>query len=96
MRDFHTPGRSAVLAENGLCATSHPIGALAGLSTLLRPGGEVLVVEGDHGSCYFHPSTPEAVRAWSCLIQFQAALGGVQQLTQAETSRPRTVVAERE
>ena len=57
-----------------------PISALAGLSTLLRPGGEVLVVEGDHGSCYFHPSTPEAVRAWSCLIQFQAELGGDSQI----------------
>jgi len=53
-----------------------PVAALVSLSDLLRPGGEILVVEGDHGSCYFHPSTPEAVRAWNCLIEVQAAVGG--------------------
>jgi SAM-dependent methyltransferase len=53
-----------------------PVRALRCLSELLEPGGEVLVVEGDHGSCYFHPSTPEALRAWSCLIEVQAELGG--------------------
>ena len=53
-----------------------PLGALNTLATLLRPGGEVLVVEGDHGSCYFHPSTPEAIRTWQCLIEVQAQLGG--------------------
>lgn len=57
-----------------------PVGALVSLSTLLRPGGEVLVVEGDHGSCYFHPSTPEAVRVWKCLIQVQSELGGDSQI----------------
>jgi ubiquinone/menaquinone biosynthesis C-methylase UbiE len=55
---------------------SDPVAALTALSVLLRPGGTILVVEGDHGSCYFHPSSPEAVRAWNCLIQVQAALGG--------------------
>ncbi len=58
----------------------NPVGALASLSKFLRPGGEVLVVEGDHGSCYFHPSTPEAVRAWECLIEVQADLGGDSQI----------------
>lgn len=53
-----------------------PVAALHSLAGLLRPGGEVLVVEGDHGSCHFHPSTPDAVRAWNCLIQVQAELGG--------------------
>jgi SAM-dependent methyltransferase len=58
----------------------NPVDALASLSTLLRPGGDVLVVEGDHGSCYFHPSTLEAVRVWNCLIDVQAALGGDSQI----------------
>jgi SAM-dependent methyltransferase len=57
-----------------------PLKALASLHVLLRPGGDVLVVEGDHGSCYFHPSTPAAVRVWRCLIEVQARLGGDSQI----------------
>jgi ubiquinone/menaquinone biosynthesis C-methylase UbiE len=53
-----------------------PTAALASLSAILRPGGGILVVEGDHGSCYFHPATSEALRAWKCLIEVQAELGG--------------------
>jgi len=53
-----------------------PLDALVHLRALLRPGGDLLVVEGDHGSCYFHPATPEAVRAWKCLIRVQSGLGG--------------------
>ena len=52
-----------------------PLGALTNLKALLRPGGDLLVVEGDHGSCYFHPDTPEATRARKCLIAVQAGLG---------------------
>ena len=52
-----------------------PLAALTSLKALLRPGGDLLVVEGDHGSCYFHPDTPEAIRTWKCLIEVQAGLG---------------------
>lgn len=55
---------------------TRPQEALAGLARLVRPGGTVTVIEGDHGSCYYHPSGAEARRAWQCLIDCQAALGG--------------------
>lgn len=53
-----------------------PEGALAALRRVLRPGGTITAIEGDHGSCYFHPDTPAARAAWQCLIDVQAALGG--------------------
>ncbi len=53
-----------------------PARALASLLPLVRPGGSVTVIEGDHGSCYFHPETEAARAAWNCLIRVQAALKG--------------------
>ncbi|MCB2225330.1 MAG: methyltransferase domain-containing protein [Desulfarculaceae bacterium] len=55
---------------------TRPVEALKGLARLVKPGGTVTVIEGDHGSCYFHPEQPEARRAWQCLIDCQAGLGG--------------------
>ncbi|MEU5955976.1 methyltransferase domain-containing protein [Streptomyces sp. NPDC047525] len=56
-----------------LAAAQH---ALAGLRRLLRPGGTITVIEGDHGSAFFHPDSVHARAAIDCLVRLQADGGG--------------------
>ena len=53
-----------------------PIEALGALKTLLKPGGTVTVIEGDHGSAYFHPDSRSAHQAIQCQVELQRAAGG--------------------
>ncbi len=54
----------------------NPLLALRQLKRVLRPGGTITVIEGDHGSALFYPESPEARRVIRCLIDIQAAMGG--------------------
>ncbi len=53
-----------------------PVDALVVLTGLLRPGGTITVIEGDHGSAYFHPDSPAARAAIECQIRLQRDAGG--------------------
>jgi ubiquinone/menaquinone biosynthesis C-methylase UbiE len=53
-----------------------PARALEALMRVLKPGGSITVIEGDHGSAYFHPDSENARHAIRCLIDLQAQAGG--------------------
>jgi hypothetical protein len=55
---------------------ARPLEALRILETVLKPGGTVTVIEGDHGSAYFHPDSPAANAAIQCLVRLQSDAGG--------------------
>jgi SAM-dependent methyltransferase len=80
---------------------------LAGLRRVLRPGGTLTVIEGDHGSAFFHPAGRHADAVIAHQIRLQAAAGGdaligrrlapllaAAGFTDVE-ARPRTVYADR-
>ena len=50
--------------------------ALEQLRPLLKEGGTLTVIEGDHGSTFFHPENADARRAVSCLVEIQKKIGG--------------------
>jgi SAM-dependent methyltransferase len=53
-----------------------PARALAGLRRVLRPGGTVTVIEGDHGSALFHPDSSYAHTVIDHQVRLQSAAGG--------------------
>jgi SAM-dependent methyltransferase len=55
---------------------SKPVDALAALKGVLKPGGTITVIEGDHGSAYFHPDSAAARRAIECQVELQRRAGG--------------------
>jgi SAM-dependent methyltransferase len=55
---------------------ARPVEALAILKRLLRPGGTITVIEGDHGSTYFYPDSPAAHATIQCQVTMQREAGG--------------------
>jgi SAM-dependent methyltransferase len=55
---------------------ARPVEALRALKTVLKPGGTITVIEGDHGSAYFHPDSDYARKAIGCLVELQARAQG--------------------
>jgi SAM-dependent methyltransferase len=55
---------------------ARPVEALHALKKMLKPGGTLTVLEGDHGSTYFHPDNELALRAVRCLVDLQREGGG--------------------
>jgi SAM-dependent methyltransferase len=53
-----------------------PMEALTRLKRLLKPGGTVTVIEGDHGSTCFHPDSLAARAAIQCQVTLQQQAGG--------------------
>jgi ubiquinone/menaquinone biosynthesis C-methylase UbiE len=55
---------------------SRPIEALQSLKNHLRPGGTITVIEGDHGSVFFHPDSEAAHNAIQSQVELQRQAGG--------------------
>jgi len=53
-----------------------PLLALHRLKGVLRQGGTITAIEGDHGSALFYPDSPDAHRVIRCLIDIQREMGG--------------------
>jgi ubiquinone/menaquinone biosynthesis C-methylase UbiE len=59
---------------------ARPVEALKALKTVLKAGGSVTVIEGDHGSAYFHPDSESARKAIQCQVELQKRTGGNAQI----------------
>jgi SAM-dependent methyltransferase len=53
-----------------------PVEALRRLRAMLKPGGTITVIEGDHGLICFHPESPAARDAIACQVALQSNAGG--------------------
>jgi SAM-dependent methyltransferase len=54
----------------------NPLLALTGLKRVLKKGGTVIAIEGDHGSTFFYPDSKLAHAAIDCQVRLQQLSGG--------------------
>lgn len=104
MRDFHSPGRSAVFADQGMCATSHPLAAQTAIDILKSGGnavdaaiaGAVLLglcepaMTGIGGDCFVlvKPAGSEDVIALNGSGRAPAALSGAELRAKGHSAMP--------
>jgi ubiquinone/menaquinone biosynthesis C-methylase UbiE len=55
---------------------SQPVEAIKILKRLIKTGGTITVIEGDHGSAYFYPQSDNAHKAIQCQAELQSRAGG--------------------
>jgi len=53
-----------------------PLLSLKCMKEVLRPGGTIAFIEGDHGSALFYPDSREAHTVIDCLVQLHREIGG--------------------
>lgn len=49
--------------------------ALFQLHRVLKPGGKLHVIEGDHGATFWHPETPASLKTWQAFVKVQQSFG---------------------
>jgi ubiquinone/menaquinone biosynthesis C-methylase UbiE len=77
---FHLPFEAESFDHIFVCFVlehlSSPVEALVSLKNLLKTGGTMTVIEGDHGSTYFYPDSVPAHKAIQAQVELQKRAGG--------------------
>lgn len=77
---FDLPFEAAAFDHVFLCFVlehlANPTDALVSLKKVIKPGGTITVIEGDHGSAYFHPDSEAAQKAIQSQVELQRRAGG--------------------
>lgn len=77
---FHPPFEPETFDHVFVCFVlehlSQPVEALVILKNLLKTGGTITVIEGDHGSTYFYPDSDPAHKAIDAQVELQKRGGG--------------------
>jgi len=77
---YHLPFRPETFDHIFVCfLLEHlpdPLLSIKSLKKILRPGGTITFIEGDHGSALFYPDSREAHKVIDCLVQLQRQTGG--------------------
>jgi SAM-dependent methyltransferase len=77
---YHLPFRPETFDHIFVCfLLEHlpdPLLSITRMKEILRPGGSITFIEGDHGSALFFPDSRDAHTVIDCLVQLQREMGG--------------------